>query len=124
MEECRLDIFDNNKKIASAVVFILDLKSKRMALCEDLWVAPEYRNKGYAPILARLCLQKAKELKCDTFEGFVDYESAPEYIWTKFGAIDPQDKHLKIELESVIEKIADNKDSNTAKSEILKWLKQ
>ena len=68
MDKRFLEIKDNDVLISSAVLYIVELRSRKLAVLEEVKTTEGYRNKGYGEAIVRLAIIKAKEAECDTIE--------------------------------------------------------
>lgn len=63
-----IEIKDNENQIASLVLYFVPLRSRHLAVIEEVKTNEGYRNKGYATQLINIAINKAKELNADTLE--------------------------------------------------------
>lgn len=68
MKKTLLEIKDDEQIISSCVIYCVEMRSRKVAVLEEVKTTEGYRNKGYGKLIVNLAIAKAKEWKCDTIE--------------------------------------------------------
>ena len=68
MKQHLIEIKDNEKLICSCVLYFVPLRSRNLAVIEEIKTTEGYRNKGFATHIVGLAVTKAKSLGADTVE--------------------------------------------------------
>ena len=54
--------------VCSLVLYIVELRSRKLAVIEEVKTVDGYRRKGYGKSLVNRAIKKAEDLNCDTIE--------------------------------------------------------
>ena len=68
MEKHFIEIKDNDEQVASLILYFIPLRSRHLAVIEEIKTVEGFRNKGYGTQLLNLAINKAKDLNADTIE--------------------------------------------------------
>ena len=68
MEQYHLQTFIGNELVSSCVLIIIELRSRKLAMIEEVKTVEAYRNQGYGKRTLEKAIAQAKELGCDTVE--------------------------------------------------------
>lgn len=68
MEQHYLQILIGNELVSSCVLVVVELRSRKLAMIEEVKTVAVYRNQGYGKRILEKAIAKAKELECDTVE--------------------------------------------------------
>ena len=68
MQKRLLELKDEGNLIASLVLYTVELRSRHLAVIEEVKVTEGYRNKGYGRAIIKFGIIKAREMGCETVE--------------------------------------------------------
>ena len=56
--------------VCSLVLYVVELRSRKLAVIEEVKTVDGHRRKGYGKLLVKRAIKKAEDLNCDTVELF------------------------------------------------------
>lgn len=92
----------DGKVVSSLTIYFVELPSRRLAVIEEVFTVPEYRNRGYSTELINDAIARAKELDYDCIELTVRQDSPhiQEY-YKKFGFEDRMQVAMRLKLKEM-----------------------
>lgn len=58
----------DGKVVSSLILYFVELPSRKLAVIEEVYTKPEYRNRGYSRELLKKAISRARDLHADCIE--------------------------------------------------------
>ena len=100
-----LEIKDDDQIISSCVLYTVELRSRKLAVIEEVKTTEGFRNKGYGGLIVDLAIRKAKAEQCDTIElCYNPKDQLAAKLYEKAGFKEDGNVRAKIVLNEKLEK--------------------